>query len=50
MHAQELWNWLIALDPGFAFLLGLPFMVAAAGLLRYWIDLRKSRRSVEHQR
>ena len=46
--AQELWNWLTALEPGFAFLLGLPFMVAAAGLLRYGFDRRNLRRSGRH--
>jgi hypothetical protein len=46
--AQELWNWLIALEPGFAFLLGLPFMVAAAGLLRYAFDRWHLRRSGTH--
>ena len=43
--AQELWNLLTALEPGFAFLLGLPFMVAAAGLLRYGYDHWKLHRS-----
>jgi hypothetical protein len=45
---QELWNWLVALEPGFAFLLCLPFGVAAAGLLRYWFDHRKPRTSAAH--
>jgi len=45
---QELWNWLVALEPDFAFLLCLPFAVAAVGLLRYWFDHRKSHRSAAH--
>jgi hypothetical protein len=33
----ELWNWLRSLDSSFTFLLALPFVVAAASLLREWI-------------
>ena len=29
----ELWTWLVALPPDFAFLLSLPFLVALTGLL-----------------
>lgn len=36
--ADELWYWLHTLEPGFAFLLALPFIVVAAGLGRYWFD------------
>lgn len=39
-RAGELWNWLLVLDPSFSFLLALPFVVAAAGLLRYGFDRR----------
>ena len=46
--AQELWNWLIGLEPDFAFLLSLPFTVAAAGLLRYGFDRWNLRRSGPH--
>ncbi|MDP1692486.1 MAG: hypothetical protein Q8L49_11155 [Burkholderiaceae bacterium] len=50
MRAQELWNWLLALEPDFAFLLSLPFLVAAAGLLRYWFDHRRLHRRANPQR
>ena len=43
LHVQELWRWLVALEPNFAFLMALPFIVAAAGLARYWYDQRRSR-------
>ena len=42
-HVRELWQWLLALEPNFAFLMALPFIVAAAGLARYWYDQRRSR-------
>jgi hypothetical protein len=29
----ELWDWLVALPPDFAFLLSMPFLVALTGLL-----------------
>jgi hypothetical protein len=32
-RAIELWDWLVALPPDFAFLLSLPFLVALTGLL-----------------
>jgi hypothetical protein len=32
-RAIELWEWLVALPPDFAFLLSLPFLVALTGLL-----------------
>jgi hypothetical protein len=42
MSLTETWNewkeWLMSLSPEFAFLLAIPFAVAAAGLLKYWID------------
>lgn len=42
MSLTESWNacreWLLSLSPEFAFLLAIPFAVAAAGLLKYWID------------
>ena len=47
--AQELWHWLVGLDPSFAFLLGLPFMVAAAGMLRFGFDRWDQRRSDANQ-
>lgn len=43
-RANELWYWLLALEPSFAFLLALPFLVVAAGFLRYWFDQERSRR------
>jgi hypothetical protein len=39
--AYELWQWLRSLEPEFLVLLMLPFLVAAAGLLRLFIDSRK---------
>lgn len=32
-YANELWQWLVALPPDYAFLLSLPFLVALTGLL-----------------
>ena len=34
----ELWDWLVALPPDFAFLLALPVFVACAALFRGGID------------
>jgi hypothetical protein len=45
VRADELWQWLLGLEPSFAFLLGIPLMVMAAGLCRYWFDRRRSRRT-----
>jgi len=42
-RADELWYWLHTLEPSFAFLLALPFIVVAAGFLRYWFDQARSR-------
>ena len=39
----EFWHWLHSLEPGFAFLLTLPLLVVAAGVLRYWFDRARSR-------
>ena len=39
--------WLASLDPTFAFLLALPFAVAAVGLLAGWLETRGQRRQ-EH--
>jgi hypothetical protein len=41
---QELMEWLGALSPEFAFLLVLPFAVAAAALAAEWVRHRRSRR------
>jgi hypothetical protein len=42
MSLTEAWNawkeWLLSLSPEFAFLLAIPFAVAAAGLLKFWIN------------
>jgi len=43
LRVQELWQWLLALEPGFAFLMAMPFVVAAAGLARCWYDRHRSR-------
>ncbi|HET7729282.1 MAG TPA: putative Na+/H+ antiporter, partial [Usitatibacter sp.] len=37
---NELTAWLAALDPAAAFLLTLPFIVGAAGLLQHWLEQR----------
>jgi membrane protein implicated in regulation of membrane protease activity len=42
--------WLDGLDPNFAFLLALPFAVAALGLLADWRDNRSERRRRHVQR
>ena len=44
LRADELWRWLHALEPTFAFLLALPFMVAAAGFARDAFDRYLARR------
>ena len=36
-YARELWDWLHTLDAPFAFLLAMPFLVAAAALLGEWV-------------
>jgi hypothetical protein len=42
MTLTEAWNdwmeWFLSLSPEFAFLVAIPFAVAAAGLAKYWID------------
>ena len=40
----DLGRWLAALEPSFAFLLALPFLVAAAGLLALRLEPRAKRR------
>jgi hypothetical protein len=41
MHRiQELVAWARDLDPAAAFLMLLPFVVGAAGLLQYWLEHR----------
>ena len=40
-RAQQLWDWIAALPNDFAFLLALPFVVAALGLLS---EFRRTRR------
>ena len=44
---NELLNWLTTLDPVFAFLLALPFLVAAAGGLAEGVRYLRDRRSQE---
>ncbi len=44
-RAEELVWWLNSLDPPFAFLLTLPFLVGLAGLLAEHIRQRRARRS-----
>ena len=44
-RAEELVGWLNSLDPPFAFLLALPFLVGLAGLLAEHIRQRRARRS-----
>jgi hypothetical protein len=39
-YAYELVEWIQALEPAAAFLLMLPFVVAAAGLSQYWLERR----------
>ena len=42
MSLTDPWNawmeWVMSLSPEFAFLLAIPFAVAAAGLLKFWLD------------
>ncbi len=40
---RELHAWIVALEPAAAFLMLLPFVVAAAGLLQYWLENRKEK-------
>jgi len=37
VYAREMWSWLHTLDVPFAFLLALPFLVAAAAFLGEWV-------------
>ncbi|HSN19974.1 MAG TPA: putative Na+/H+ antiporter [Usitatibacter sp.] len=37
-YALELYDWMLALDPAAAFLFLVPFVVAAAGISRYWLE------------
>lgn len=39
----ELIQWLVSLDPGFAFLLALPFLVGLAGFLAEYLRQRRAR-------
>ena len=39
-YALELYEWIVSLDPAAAFLLLVPFVVAAAGISRYWLETR----------
>jgi hypothetical protein len=48
MYASELWKWLFTIDAPFAFLLALPFLVAAAGLLSELVRWLNKRRSGGH--
>jgi hypothetical protein len=42
MHAvNELWSWLAGLDPTFAFLVALPFVIGALGLGRLALERRR---------
>jgi hypothetical protein len=49
MYASELWEWLFTIDAPFAFLLTLPFLVAAAGLLGEAVRGLDRRRSGDHR-
>ena len=40
-YARELLEWIQALEPAAAFLMLLPFVVAAAGLGQYWLERRE---------
>jgi hypothetical protein len=40
----DIGRWLADLDPTFAFLLALPFAVAAAGVLAGWLETRRQHR------
>jgi hypothetical protein len=42
-RADELIVWLSTLEPGFAFLLALPFLVAGAGLLAEYCQVCRQR-------
>jgi hypothetical protein len=42
-YATELLEWLRALEPAEAFLLLIPFIVAAAGMSQYWLERREPR-------
>lgn len=39
-RAQELLEWVLALEPAALFLFMLPFVIAAAGLLQHWLEAR----------
>ena len=45
-YARELWTWILDLDPAAAFVMMIPFIVAAAGLTRYWMRGGGGRRRV----
>jgi hypothetical protein len=40
-YALELYEWIIGLEPAIAFLFLVPFVVAAAGLSRHWLETRE---------
>jgi hypothetical protein len=42
-YARELIEWMQALEPATAFLMLVPFIVAAAGLSQYWLEQRERR-------
>jgi predicted cation transporter len=44
-YARDLVDWVQALDPASAFLMLLPFVVAAAGLIQYGLERREATRS-----
>jgi hypothetical protein len=46
----DLGRWLAGLEPAFAFLLALPFVVAAAGLLAFRFESRGKRREQRERR
>jgi hypothetical protein len=43
-YALELYQWIVSLDPAAAFFFLVPFVVAAAGLSRYWLETREEPR------
>jgi hypothetical protein len=43
-YALDLYEWIASLDPAAAFFFLVPFVVAAAGLSRYWLEAREEPR------
>lgn len=49
-YALELYEWIAALDPAAAFFFLIPFVVAAAGLSRHWLEARDEEARAEARR